>query len=289
VRLRRRHLPLAVLLGFVLALVPAIVSSATGGPEVTGTEMLMWSPASVSVSTGASVTFKNPSTSIPHGIVWENAGNPETPSCTSGVPVDEGKTNWSGSCTFAKQGVYKFYCAVHGMAMHGEIDVNAQGTTTTSSSASSTSTSNTTTSSSAGESTKLAPPGEEGKSGSGGGSGSPFAGGPTKALRLARTQHGHSVHGSIDISQAGAGGRLEVQLLAGHGSLAKAAHARGVRLGRLVLRALKAGRAPFTVGLDALGRRALQRHGSLALTVEVTVTPSHGSAATLTRTVSVRA
>lgn len=97
------------------------------------------------------------------------------------------------------------------------------------------------------------------------------------------------MHGSVAVSQAGAGGRLEVQVLAGRASLAKPAHSPKVRVGRLVRSPLRAGRLSFTVGLSAAARRALRRHHSLALVVEVTLTPAHGAAATLVRNVTVRA
>ena len=51
--------------------------------------------------------------------------------------------------------------------------------------------------------------------------GSPLEGG-SRALKLAGSQHGSTVHGSIKVSQAGSGGRLEVSLFATSASLAKA-------------------------------------------------------------------
>jgi hypothetical protein len=93
------------------------------------------------------------------------------------------------------------------------------------------------------------------------------------------------VHGSLDISQAGVGDRLEVDLLASSATLATAKHAVRVRVGRLVRGSVPAGRQSFAVTLNARAKRALQRHHRLAPTVKITLTPSHGEATTLTRSV----
>jgi plastocyanin len=112
-------------------------------------------------------------------------------------------------------------------------------------------------------------------------SGSPLAGGP--ALRA--NQRGSSVRGSLDVSQAGAGGRLEVDLLAAGASLARATHAKRVIVGRLVRASVPAGRVRFAVALSAPGRRALRRRRRLALTVKITLTPTAAAAAVVRRTV----
>jgi hypothetical protein len=97
------------------------------------------------------------------------------------------------------------------------------------------------------------------------------------------------VHGSIKVSQAGSGGRLEVGLFAAGASLAKAGHHAQVRVGRLVRSSLEAGSVSFSVPLSAKGKAALRRHQRLALTVKITLTPLHGAAVTVTRVVVVRA
>ncbi len=142
-RLRKRVLPFAVLLGASVAVIPAIASSAgSSTATVNGTESLMWSPMEVAITPGGTVTFEDTSTRVPHGVVWTNV--PETPSC-SGVPIDEGKTNWKGKCTFDREGTYEYYCYVHGMHMSGTIFVNATGTTTTETMTTETTTTETTT------------------------------------------------------------------------------------------------------------------------------------------------
>ena len=118
--------------------------------------------------------------------------------------------------------------------------------------------------------------------------GSPLEGG-SRALELAGRQRGSKVQGSIDVSQVGSGGRLEVALFAAGASRAKAGHPAQVRVGRLVRSSLQAGRVSFSVPLGAKGKASLRRHRRLTLTVKVTLTPLHGAAVTVTRGVVVRA
>lgn len=156
--LRKRYLPLVALLGASAAVIPAIASSGSTGPStatVSGLESIMWLPMEVAITPGGTVTFEDASSRVPHGVVWTNV--PETPVC-SGVPIDEGRADWKGKCTFNREGVYEYYCYVHGMKMSGKIFVNAAGrvptttettttaTTTTSTTPTTTGTSPTTTS-----------------------------------------------------------------------------------------------------------------------------------------------
>ena len=113
--------------------------------------------------------------------------------------------------------------------------------------------------------------------------------GGSRALELAGSQRGSSVHGSVRVPQGDSGGRLEVGLFAARASLANAGHARQVRVGRLERSRLKAGTVAFAVPLGAKGKGALHRHRRLTLTVKITLTPPHGAAATLSRVVVVHA
>jgi hypothetical protein len=97
------------------------------------------------------------------------------------------------------------------------------------------------------------------------------------------------VRGSIEVSRAGTGGRLEVGLFAAGAVLAKAGRPAPVRVGRLVRLSLPAGSVSFSVPLNAKGRAALRRHRRLVLTVNATLTPLHGAAVTAARRVAVRA
>jgi hypothetical protein len=95
------------------------------------------------------------------------------------------------------------------------------------------------------------------------------------------------VRGQVTVSQAGAGGRLEVGLFAAGASLAKNGHSAQKRVGRLVRGSLQAGSVSFSVPLNANGKAALRHHRRLALTVKVTLAPQHGAAVTVTRSVVV--
>jgi hypothetical protein len=108
------------------------------------------------------------------------------------------------------------------------------------------------------------------------------------AVKLASTQHSASVHGTIDISQAGVAGQLEVALLATTASLAKVKHSLKARVGRFLRSSLKAGVVSFTVPLTSKAKSALRRHKHLALTVQIVLTPVHGAAVTVTRSVILR-
>jgi plastocyanin len=117
--------------------------------------------------------------------------------------------------------------------------------------------------------------------------GSPLVGG-SHALTLATPQHGTSVHGSIDVSAAGAGGRLEVAVFAPGASLAAIHHPSGVRVGRLLRAAVRAGVVSFATPLTARGRSALHRRHRLRVTVQIVLTPVAGAPASVTRSVLLR-
>jgi plastocyanin len=273
---------LAVLLGAAVVVLPAAAGSETT-PTIqavnSGAYYHYWSPAQVFVSPGAVVSFSNPYTETHHGLKF--TGGPATPSCT-GIPPAAGEAtgalNWHGECTFSTPGTYSFVCTVHPGEMKGTVTVNANGSTTTTT-------------------TTTQPPSPEGGStpstanGSGPGAttGSPLAGSASQALRLAFNQHGNSVHGSVKVSQAGAGGRLEIDLLAKGASIARRAHPAQLPVGRLVHSSLRAGTISFAVPLSARAKRALARHGRLALSVKIVLTPANGSAVTIARSVVLHA
>jgi plastocyanin len=236
---RKGRLLVALLLGSAAALQFVAGSSAEGptiepaGPSSNG---YYWKPSTASIGLGGSVNFRNPSATVPHGVKW--TGGPETPSCT-GVPSEGESKDWSGNCTFAQAGAYTFICNVHPEEMKGTITVSSTPT----------------------------PPGPP----PGGSSESPLSGPVSSALKLARSQHGTSVRGSVALSQASAGGKLEVVLLT----------KRGGRVGRLTRLYLKPGRLSFTVPLKPRGRRMLKASKKLPLTVQIVVTPPGRAALTL--------
>jgi plastocyanin len=328
--LRKRYLPLAAALGTAVAVIPATISGFASEPTISaieesgyygGTGTFAWSPTSAQIAPGGTVAFQNMSTTVPHGIKW--TGGPATPSCSSGVPIGENKgiANWKGTCTFNTAGEYTFVCSVHAN-MTGRIFV---GTVTTSSSTSSPPTTTTTTSTkpyeypyesstSSSTSASYTPPGTSppvsypgfsppasATSGSSGNitpsrSSTSYpseeeGGSPAGGLVIASSQHGGSVHGSVKISKSGAGGRLQVELLATSASLAKAKkhkHASSVSVGRMVRSGLRAGKVSFSVALSSKAKSAMRRHHRLAMTVKITVTPTHGEALSMSRSVTAR-
>lgn len=290
--MRRRLLfGAAALLGASVVVLPAVAGSETS-PTITAEnigggiygEEHRWTPALATIAPGGTVTISNP-TEVKHGVNWVS-GDPATPSCDSGVPVGTNETasgaNWTGSCTFTTPGVYTFYCTVHGAKMAGRITVGSGETTMT-----------TTQTSTPGTGTGTTPSGGGAPGGSStlgaGTTGSPFLGSAARALKLAASQHGRSVRGSVGVSQAGAHGSLEVDLLARSASLTRAGHSAQTRVGRVVRSSLSAGTARFSVPLDRRAKAALKRRGRLALSVKVVLKPAGGSPVSVTRAVVLHA
>jgi hypothetical protein len=231
-------------------------------------------PASkITIAAGGEVMFTDHDASAPATVSWTGS----TPAC-SGVPASP-TTNWEGKCKFEQPGTYMFESSTLWVGdgfnyTKYEVVVEGAGTGTTP-----------TTTTSPGGGGTTSPPSPAGGSGSGATPGSPLVGSASEAVKLARAQHGPSVRGSVKISQAGVGGRLEVDLLASGASLARAGHLPQVLVGRLTRSSLYAGTTSFTVPLNTKGKAALRRHRRLALTVEITLTPLHGVATTVTRSV----
>ncbi len=283
---------LAGVLGVAAVMLPALASSETtptitaenvgGGPY--GAEH-HWTPATATIAANGIVTLSNP-TEVDHGVEWFNTPGGVKPAC-SGVPVgttpSASGTKWSGTCTFTQPGVYTFYCTVHGPEMTGRITVSATGTVTT--------TMSTPTSTAGAQPTSTTPPTATTPALAPLTLGSPFAGSASAAIKLPSTERGASVHGSVAVSAAGAGGRLAIELLAGRASLAGAARAARatVEVGSSLRSSLRAGLLSFSVALDRRARRALHRAHRLALTVRIELTPAQGAAITADRSVLLRA
>jgi plastocyanin len=248
-----------MLLGSAAAL-QFVGGSSAEGPTIEsagpGSNGYFWRPSTASVGLGGSVTFKSASASVPHGVTW--TAGPENPSCT-GVPIEQEKTSWSGTCTFAQAGTYPFVCTVHPTEMKGTITVSST------------------------EAPTGPPPAP------GGPAESPLVGKASEALKIAKSQRGGSVRGSVNLSQASAGGRLEVLLLAKRSSLSGAGNSVMRRVGRLQRSPLRAGRSSFAVPLKPVARRVLQAATKLSLTVQVVVTPPGRAALTLKRGVVLHA
>jgi hypothetical protein len=223
-------------------------------------------PASkITIATGGEVMFTDHA-STPAAVVWVGTA----PVCT-GVPTSA-MSGWEGKCKFEAPGTYKFESST--MFKEDGLDYTkyevvvegaATGTTPTT-----TTPTTTTTSTAPGEPSHGSPPQEA-----------------LGVLKLAASQRGSTVHGQVEVSAAGSGGRLEVDLLASGASLAKAGHSKQVRVGRLV-RSLQTGSVSFSVPLSAKAKASLNRHRRLVLTVKITLTPTHGQALKLTRAVVLR-
>jgi hypothetical protein len=241
-------------------------------------------PASkVTIAAGGEVTFTD-DTNTKASIAWMGAA----PACSPGVPVSPAspQASWEGKCKFEQPGTYGFESSTlfnggpslnytkYEIVVEGASTGTAPTTTTTTTTTPTTMTPTTTTTSP----TTSSEPSHN----------SPLEGG-SRGLKLAGSQRGSAVHGSIKVSQAGSGGRLEVGLFAAGASLAQAGHSERVRVGRLVRSSLKAGSVSFSVPLSAKGKTALRRHRRLALMVKITLTPLHGAAVTATRGVVVHA
>ncbi len=301
--------PLAALLGAAIVVLPALAASseppalaatAEAKLEVQEncngyTEWPCWtvpggSPQYAPLTTiaaGDSVTFADNHTAT--NIAWTGAA----PTCAASVPVSPApaKTGWEGSCTFEAPGSYKFESAsLYSTYRKYEIVVSAPGTTPT----------GPTTSTGAGSGAEGGATNPNGSSSSGSGSSTSGSGSQTapveallvgsasSAVKLPSSQRGQSVHGSVDVSQAAAGGRLEVRLLATRASLAAAGHSSHVQVGGVARSSLHAGTARFVVAVDAKAKHAMRLHGHLTLSVKILLTSVHGSVATITRSVVLR-
>jgi hypothetical protein len=99
------------------------------------------------------------------------------------------------------------------------------------------------------------------------------------SLKLASTQHGGVVHGSLVVSSTGSEGQLQIELLT-KGAAAP--------VGKLVRSSLHAGKLTFALPLSAKAKHTLKAHHRLTLTVKIVLTPKHGAAMTITRSMVVR-
>jgi hypothetical protein len=231
-------------------------------------------PASkVTIAAGGEVKFTDNATTAA-AVVWTGSA----PAC-SGVPASA-MTKWEGTCKFEQPGTYRFESSTlfnDGVDNYTKYEIVVEGATTGTTPTTTPTTTSTT------PTTTTPTPGEPSHN-----FGSPLEGG-SGALKLAGSQHGSTVHGSIKVSQAGSGGRLEVGLSTAGASLAKTEHPSQVHVGRLVRSSLEAGNVSFSVPLTARGKASLRRHRRLALTAKITLTPLHGAAVTITRTVILHA
>ncbi len=334
-KLRKRYLPVAAVLGAAVAIVPALAAAGSTAPSEAKLEVNencylhewpCWNVEGnnpenirniqpITIAQGGTISFKDNDSKAPTDVIWTGAARP---SCTGVVEAPPTSTGWSGTCTFANAGEYEFesqglfdedgfnYTKYRVIVEKpgGGTTTGTTTTTTTTPTATSTTpttptapttpatpttpttpgtpTATTSTQPYGGGATTTATPGSTEMSPSQGG-GSPIA-----KLALANPQHGDAVHGTVQIPAADGGARLEVELLAQGASLAKVKRGGRSRVGRLVRSSAPAGTVSFTVSLDARAKRALRRHHKLALTLKIVLTPKHGAAMNLTRSLVVR-
>jgi hypothetical protein len=331
VKLRKRYLPVAAVLGAAVAIVPALAAGTPAPSEVKfeineNCVELNW-PCWTAQGSGLYVAPASKVTIAPGGEVKfvDNATTKATVSWTGSAPMCSGipasaTTAWEGTCKFEQPGTYGFESStlfnVQGVANYTKYEIVVESistgttstttttttpttttpttttpTTTTPTTTTPTTTTPTTTTPTATISTQ--PPGGGGSTGTAAPqvtvpSSPTTPPGPTATVAVASAQHGGAVHGTVQIPAADVGARLEVELLAQGASLAKVKRSSSSRVGRLVRSSAPAGTVSFTVSLDAAAKRALRRHHKLALTVKIVLTPKHGAAVTLTRSVVVR-
>ncbi|MGA9284010.1 MAG: hypothetical protein WBV85_01055 [Solirubrobacteraceae bacterium] len=264
-------------------------------------------PASrVTIAPGGEVKFADKATT-PATVVWTSSA----PMC-SGIPATA-MTGWEGTCKFEQEGVYRFESStmfnVSGVANYTkyEVVVETASTTTTTTQTTTTQTTPTTTTPTTTTPTTTTPTATTPTTTT---STQPYGGVPTSTtpaattpgstempppgthplatLALASAQHGNTVHGTVQIPAADSGARLEVELLAQGASLAKVKRGGSSRVGRLIRPSAPAGKFSFTVSLDAAAKHALRHHHKLALTVKIVLTPKHGAALILTRSLDLR-
>jgi hypothetical protein len=280
---------IAALLGAAVAVLPALAASPSEAKLEVNENCVepdwpCWAtPGSsqpafkTTVASGGVVTF------VDHGEKANIAWTGTAPTCEPSVPVAPAspETGWEGKCTFTTPGTYNFTSSTlfnePGVGDYTKYEVVVEASATT------------------------PPTGTTGEGGSKSGStpgtttpgpaptgenptGSPLSGAP----RISSSQRGSSVKGSLEVSKAGAGDRLEVDLIATTASLAKGGHATQV-VGRFVSASISAGQRSFSVKLDNQARRALKRNHRLALKVKITLTPAGGQATSVTRSVAMHA
>jgi hypothetical protein len=306
VRLRRPLLfPLVAVLGAAVVVLPALAASSEAKLEVNdncvAANWPCWTSSSASnppptnvttIAQGGVVTFVD-NTGVAASLAWTGTA----PTCSASVPVSPAaaKAGWEGTCTFEAPGHYKFESTtLYAAYTKYEIVVQAPASTSTSTTTAGTTTTGTTTTGattgsttpSYGSSGGSEQPGEP--AAAGGASGAPLIASGPAAVELGAIRHGRALRGSLDLTPAAAGSRLEVELLATRASLASAAGSARVRVGRLARSSLPAGVSTFTVALNAAARHALQVRGRLALSVEIVLSPAHGAPLRLERSVVVR-
>jgi len=224
---------LLIAAAFVPAL--ALVAMPAADRTITATDPYAWSPATVTITPGETVTFEYPSGNSGHNVAWLD----ERPdSCDGNIPNGSvyGVKGWKGTCTFSRAGRYKFVCRIHEEFMQGAVVVEAPSpspspTPTPTPSAS-------------------PPPGTSPTSPAATATPVATATPAPVAMRVAKLQRGTRVRGRV---QAAPGARVDVRV-----------RYKGRRIGRVV----KTGPTSFSIPLKPRPKRLPAK-----LTVTVSVAP----------------
>jgi plastocyanin len=277
-------------LGLLLvAFAVAIPAFAKAGPRAPGTivavDYAFQNPAdgssTVTIAAGETVSFGYPDGRNFHSVVF--AGG-QSPRCTPALPDFPSGPGWQSACTFDSPGTYAFVCGAHEF-MTGTVVVTGDTTPTPTATATATQTagptatatatatpaaSTTPTATATATATPIAtaaataPPATNPVPQTGG----PIATLPAAAgLKVAATQRGQWIKGSLTIGQANS--RLKVEILRGKSRLATST------------RTVKQGNATFALKVKRQTR-------TVKLTVKVTVTPPAGAPFTASRTVTLK-
>lgn len=203
----------------------------------------------VHIDPGGTVSFAYPSGGSTHDADF--GATPPT-NCSPSLPTTPTAPGWSSSCEFDTAGTYTFFCDLHSSmratVLVGDVPdppIGGGGSA-----------------------------GGGGGSGGGGGAGGQTTGSTLGGVKLARTQHGTRVVGSV--AGVAAGDSLTVTLTY-----------KGKKVGRLVKNGLAAGTASFKVGLTSSGRKLLKKRHKLAVKVSIAL-KTDTAALSATRSVTIK-
>lgn len=270
----RSHRSLAF--GAALVLACALVVASSGPARAfdttasfTGADSLTWTAGSggnkVHIDPGGVVSFSYPTGFSTHNVDFGTTAPTScaqtTPVVATGqpMPASPSGSGWAGSCTFNDTGTYTFFCDLH-TGMRGTVLVG---------------------------NVPDPPPSTGGGGSNGGGSqtGGGSASDPLGGLKLAKSQRGTKVSGSIaDVVR---GSDVAIEITAKPSAL-KTSSTKPVRVARLLKSDLAAGTYSFAIKLSSKAKKAIKQKGKLAVSVVVKLTPPGASAATATKTVTIR-
>jgi plastocyanin len=314
--MKRRFLlmGLAGVVGALIATVPILTATAAPTLPMTGsftTSDFAFTAGdgstTVNIATGGTVDFSYPTGGNEHNVDF--GSGPQPTSCTldgadqaAPIPAAPTAPGWSGSCTFDSPGTYTFHCDKHTF-MTGTIVVGGDTTTTTTGTqtepgggSTTTGTSPTTTTMPMNMPMPMPTPTTGGstttKTGtSGKPAPSPLTGSAGNSIKIATTQSGNQVRGTLKISAAGRGGHVLITVLASRSGLKHgASHGKQlVTLASKRVNGLRPGTAKFTVTVGGTGRKALTTYRRLATIVEIKVTAPGSKTVTYSKSVVLRA